>query len=735
MKTTFFILSLLLTTPLFPQEFVYQRQITPFPVRDLNGAPYIQALTGGMNRPVHQFVDIDGDADADLFVQDRAQQLTFFRNTGTPANHQFEWVTDQFENLTVGEWFKFADVDRDGDVDLFAENPFGIFRYYRNDGSAMNPNFVLVTDTLKDVDNNPIIADGLSIPDWADIDCDNDLELFLGRALMGTITLYEFVGLDANAVPLYRLETDFYQDIIILTGAAKTQKIDNEANNERHGANSLTLVDVDGDRDNDIFWGDFFADGLIFLENFGTCENAVFDTSRIVERFPPNEPVATGGYNVPRFADIDSDGDPDMFVGVLGGAISFVRDVAENLYFYENTGDSINWNYNRQTKQFIESVDIGRNTNLTFGDIDNDTDLDLFLANEIDLAAPNQTNSRLHFYENTGSNTNPDFRLIDTHYLNFDQAFFGSNYAPAFADLDNDNDFDLYLGNWDGKIVFFRNDGNAQSPDFVMVTEVFGALDVGNNSTPDFTDIDDDGDLDLFIGEFSGNINFYRNDGDAGNAVFVLDTTHYFGINLGPTEYSHPKFIDIDEDGDQDLFIGSDTKGIVFYRNNGDPRNANFQLDNSFQLPLHLRAAPEFVDIDADSDLDFFSGVSGGGFVFYENRKVLVGIDPQPPQATVPTTIHLLKNYPNPFNPSTTIEYELALSGDLLGSNHTLNIYNMLGQLVRSWNFLNAQTNIQNSIIWDGRNQAGVNVQSGIYFYELTAGTQTSLTGKMLLVR
>ncbi len=359
-----------------------------------------------------------------------------------------------------------------------------------------------------------------------------------------------------------------------------------------------------------------------------------------MENFPPNTPISTGGFNVPRFSEIDADGDVDMFVGVLGGGVSFVQDIAENFYFYENIGDSLNWSFSLQTKQFIESVDIGRNTIPAFVDIDDDHDLDLFLSNEIDLKSPNQANSRLKFFENRGNNQNPDFQLVNTHYLDFDQPFFGSNYAPAFADLDNDRDFDLYLGNWDGKIVYFRNDGSVTTPNFVMVTDVFGALDVGNNSAPAFADIDADNDLDLFIGEFSGNINFYRNDGTISSARFVLDTTHYFGINLGPTEYSNPFFIDIDDDQDLDLFIGSDTRGVFLYRNTGSAQVADFELDESFSLPLDLRTSPKFLDIDTDGDLDYFSGVSGGGLIFYKNQKNLVGIYPPAPAEIIPASVN-----------------------------------------------------------------------------------------------
>jgi len=418
-RLTFYVLVITCPTlnyPLFSQEFLFERQIKPFPVFNKNGVPYELPFTGGMNRPVQQFVDIDGDNDPDLFVQeDGANRLILYRNIGTPTDYQLNWETDYFENLKVGAWFKFADVDNDGDFDLFAEKPAGVIQYFRNDGSSYSPQFAIAADTLKDNNGSPIFVQGFSVPEWTDIDCDQDLDLFSGNVLDGSITVYRHIGLDADQIPMFELETNRFQGLQIITGGGKAQNQIPAAESWRHGANSLTFVDVDDDQDHDLVWGDFFLGSLIFLPNIGTCQIPQFDMSTMIEKYPPANPVSTGGFNVPRFADIDADGDYDMFVGVLGGFLSTISDREENLYFYENIGRTDQPTFALRSKQFVNSIDIGHNTIPSLTDIDADGDLDLFLANEVDLASPQRSNSRLYFFENRGTATNPTFKLIATH--------------------------------------------------------------------------------------------------------------------------------------------------------------------------------------------------------------------------------------------------------------------------------------------------------------------------------
>ena len=105
------------------------------------------------------------------------------------------------------------------------------------------------------------------------------------------------------------------------------------------------------------------------------------------------------------------------------------------------------------------------------------------------------------------------------------------------------------------------------------------------------------------------------------------------------------------------------------------------------------------------------------------------------PSAAVPLRFTLAQNYPNPFNPATTIPYRVGGSQFTVHSplHTTLKIYNILGQLVRT--LVDEEKAPGNyKIIWDGKDNAGKEVGSGIYFYQLRTEEYTA-TKKMILLR
>ncbi len=612
--------------PLAEDVGAFEREVYGFEVLDEAGTRYDHPFLAGFNLPRPQLADIDGDGDQDLFVQEYTAAVMFFENVGTPESAEYVWRSDRFQDLDVGEWYLFVDIDGDGDLDLLAEERFSLIRYFRNEGSATEPRFKLLVNQVPDINGEPMFSDRQNIPKVGDLDGDGRLDLLIGR-VEGILVHWELDRLRDDGVPVFRHLQDRFEDIEIigqvLGGPApgmQQQQLQIPAGiaalpdwssirargSALHGANTMALEDYDGDGDLDLFWGDYFEPGLLLIENRGSRRSVSMRSAPVP--FPRNAPIKTSGYNAPSFGDVDGDGDNDLLVGVLGGAFNPNNTTVENLLYLENVGRR---RYQERTRRFVSQLDVGSESYPAFADTDGDGDLDLYLGNKIE---PGDTQAgRLFLFENIGTSTEPRMQLrgavegFDEHY----------HYAPAFADLDADGDLDILMGTWDDELQLVRNNGDAGQPAWTVADASIAKLTRGRNATPALGDVDADGDLDLFVGESSGEMNFLRNVGSDTEPVFDLIDDKYLAIDVG--RRSVPTLTDIDEDGDLDLLIGSESNGLWLYRNNGSAEEPAFEHDPSFSLPVHPFVTPVFADIDGDGDRDFFAGGIGGGLSMFRN--------------------------------------------------------------------------------------------------------------------
>lgn len=609
----------------------YNWQISGIEVLDAEGAAFALPFLGGFNVPRPQLVDIDDDGDQDLFVQEKSGQIMFFAHLGAEAVFPFAWQTDAFEGLDVGEWYRFTDLDGDGDFDLLAEQPFSLMRYFRNDGSARAPEFTLLADTLFDDQGEALFADRQNIPNVTDIDCDGRADLFVGR-LDGTIRRYELLSFDAQGVPLFTLEDERFQDIEIVAESAGKQ-----SDALRHGANTLTFTDLDADGDQDLLWGDFFETGLLYLENAGSCE--VPDFSIAPAAFPPNAPLETSGYNAPTIGDVTGDGIPDLVVGVLGGAFSTENNTANNLFFFEGINGT---EMEPVSERYLSNLDFGSDSYPVLQDLDGDGDFDLIVANSID--PENLETAVARVLENRGTPLQPAFQFAGS--LPLAQAF---NYAPAFGDLDANGVEDMLVGSWQGEMALYTKTGDGLL-DFELADAALLDIPGGSNTTPSLVDIDGDGDLDVVAGEANGSLNYFENTGTAASPDFAAVVENWLGIDAG--RRSVPVFRDLDGDGDLDLLLASDQDGLQFYGNTGTVEAPAFQPDVPLlDLTEIRRIVPALADLDADGDLDLLSGTLQGGLLYFENDAVASSTEK--PGVHLPLLMEL---YPNPFSGKAVLE-------------------------------------------------------------------------------
>lgn len=516
------------------------------------------------------------------------------------------------EGFDAGEATKprFADIDSDGDLDLFVGEFGGTVKYYKNIGTASAPSFVPANGTSI---INPLAAVAVgsyAAPSFADIDADGDLDLFVGDDA-GTLKFYRNLSIEDSGTASAPRFVAFAAGNP-LSGLAVS------------GYATPTFVDINGDGDLDLFVGE--STGTVkYYQNIGTASAPNFVPADEVSVFNPLLAVAVSGSSTPSFADIDNDGDLDAFVGDGYGAVKF----------YQNNGTTSLPSFvaadGTTVINPLASAFVGYSAAPTFADIDSDGDLDAFVGSSY---------SAMRTYLNTamedfGTATAPNFESYAAG--NPMAGFAVSGYAaPIFADLDHDGDMDAFVGSAAGTVMFYQNNGTALAPNFVVsdgssVINPLAGIDVGSFAAPAFADIDNDGDLDLFIGEAGGTVKFYRNNDTGSGPVFSADAPGNPLAIVAVGGYATPTFADIDSDGDLDAFVGSGGGTVAFYHNYsmedvGNASKPDFSAANNVTIINPLAsfnmgnyAAPTFADIDNDGDLDAFVGVGTGTVKFYQN--------------------------------------------------------------------------------------------------------------------
>ncbi len=677
--------------PLVAQPF--SRHVESIPVV-VNGAPLVLPFGGGVNSPQHQFVDIDSDGDLDLFVLDVDPPVEFYRNEGTRFAPLYRLRNGAVALPPVSRWMLFYDIDGDGLRDLLTEDSTLVgTSVYKNIGTPHSPQFTRVSPLLRDSSGFVVFPGQNSIPALVDIDADGDYDFFSSNN-DGTVNYYQNIG---NATTLRLVFRTTRWAGILITGDSCTIGL---VMSSHHGASSYRFADFNANGTYDLFIGDLFSTGLFLLLNNGTPTDPRMECN--TAHFPTNQPVATAGFNHTTFADIDCDGDLDMFVGVLGGVTQ-----RDGFLFYRNNGSPSAPLLQLHTHNFLTMIDVGMSAHPTFVDIDANGTHDLFVGN---------LNGQLAYFRNVGTPASPSFLFVDSVYQNIAGGF---SYAPTFTDIDADGKKDLFLGLFDGTMRYYRNVGTPQAAQFVRANSPVDTVRVGFNAAPAFADIDADNDLDLFVGNAAGQLRFYRNNGTASNFRPALVSTNF--QNTQVSRNAAPAFTDVDGDGDADLFIGTDEGRIEFYENTGSPSNAQFvrRTNHYANTEPALEASPTFADIDGDGDKDLFFGVRRGGIHYYRNERITMSVvEPSRPQPTA-----LEHTYPNPFNSIASIRFQVAQQGHV-----QLHIFDVTGREVATLvNDLRAPGRYV--VQWDASQHP-----SGVYLYRFTAPT-TMQTGRMLLVR
>ena len=509
----------------------YVRDVSPFTVT-IDGEEILQPFTGGLNHPDPRFIDWNGDGILDCFVNDRDGYLQYWEG-GVDWQFGdrpfFTLVTKSFQDINVGTWFAFHDFDGDSDVDLLTHTPeTDDVSYWSNE----NGEFELVTAELMDIDNLPVYGGQFVIPAIADIDADGNMDYFIGD-ISGRLSYYKGHVFESG-VPRFEFITNTFEDIQIVWTPG------------RHGANAVEFYDLDNDDDLDLIWGDFYQPGLFYLENYGVSTNPDFEDSLMVTDFPQNTDFETRGHNIARIEDFDGDGDGDLVVGVLSGA--YGTEYLNNLYYFQNNGTAESWDFEMVTSRLLPGLDFISGSHPALTQHCNSGANEIWVGTELNPENPAWLGNLLFFIQDESS-WETVFDSDGTNWFNN----IGSNIVPAFFNMYGDDGEELFIGEFNGTL--YKIDQYQDYPFFCIFGDPdpdFLNIDLSGRSTPSFGDIDQDGDDDLALGDKDGVIHIYWNQGNADSVIFdsISNLSIDIGDNASPCVLNNSHILAGNEDGE-----------------------------------------------------------------------------------------------------------------------------------------------------------------------------------------
>jgi hypothetical protein len=120
-------------------------------------------------------------------------------------------------------------------------------------------------------------------------------------------------------------------------------------------------------------------------------------------------------------------------------------------------------------------------------------------------------------------------------------------------------------------------------------------------------------------GELEMTLSPLRVEGTPREPSFALVSDAYLDVDVG--RRAAPALVDLDGDGDLDLVVGSETEGLVVFRNEGGTEAADFRaVPSGFPAGLPTNAVPALGDIDGNGTLELFVGGAGGGVMYFESE-------------------------------------------------------------------------------------------------------------------
>ncbi len=405
----------------------------------------------------------------------------------------------------TGSTFLLIDLDNDMDKDLLLGDVDYPNLIQLVNGGTPDSAFMESIDTLFPSYDKPVNLFSMPCAAYIDINNDQINDLILSPFDPGLTTsqnqrsVWLYLNQGGNAMPEFHFETNnFLQNEMIDVGS---------------GAYPV-LADFDGDGLVDLFisnYGDYiystygsgnilqsvYWSNVTLFRNTGSANQPAF--SRITHNFANLQEYHLKGIYL-TFGDIDGDQDEDMVLGHSEG----------NLWFFENTagqGQPMNF---IQPVQLFQDIDVGAFSTPQLFDLNADALTDLIIGEE---------NGNLNYYQNTGSVYNPVFTFITdslgkVNVTNYQLSYTGYSTPCFFKDIQNKTC--LLVGSEQGKVFYYKNIDDNLGGEFVendslylLINNQTFEMQNGIRTGAAIRDLNNDDYFDLLVGNYSGGINLY----------------------------------------------------------------------------------------------------------------------------------------------------------------------------------------------------------------------------------
>jgi hypothetical protein len=754
-KNLLFIAILLLNFKSYSQQVgnIFYNRIDSVKISE-NNVEFEMPWVGGLNAVQFNEIDLNNDGTMDLLIFDKtSRKLLTFINEGIANTVSYVYKADYRKAFPeIIFWVLTRDYNCDGKMDLFVGVNGGMAVYKNTTGADNVLKFEVVKELLyhRNCFNSfspNLYVNSSDVPAIVDLDGDGDLDIVTFGAFFSEAYLYineskENFGncdsLDYNFTDcawgnfsVGLLPGQFTLNSSCIQFNCKKSLSPNALDPNQssiikaiqHAGATLLIEDFNGDGKKDALIGHVEGRGLSLLLNGGASSIDANITS-VQNNFPSND-LQVDMFQFPAafYLDVDNDGKKDI---IASPNASFISQNKNSVHFYKNfnTNDSGLFKFQKDNLLQDLMIELGEGAYPTLIDYDNDGDLDLFVGNygyyDSSVFANSFYTSKIAFFENIGTATNPEFDLKTRDFLNFSTKT-ELNSVLTFGDLDGDGDLDILIAVQNGKVYHYENIAlSGAAPTYTMVTSNFQSLSLGNFPALQLFDVNGDGLLDIIYGNRNGRLNYIQNTGSTSVPNFNGNIVTSFGgvdvrnnfYNLG---FSYP-FMYKNSNNKIELMVGSENGKIYLYNNIIDSTNNtinnvfNLVSDSMANIYEGVRCGITGGSLFDDGFMELVVGSYSGGIILFK------GWDSAAPEDTIPSNNLVLSKssfldfeiFPNPTENYLNIN---IISNDNKHTNANYQIVDLSGRIIKEGQIQNQKTTVTTD-----------DISRGIYIIKVQSG-------------